>query len=60
MALPLEKLGTTYPRRTAPIETEVYEAGASATPTVEVASVHVFEAPSHGAVIVDDGLAEVA
>jgi hypothetical protein len=57
VVLPLEKLGTTDPLRTAPIETEVYEVGTSA---VEGASVHVVEAPSDGAVIVDDGLAEVA
>jgi hypothetical protein len=59
VALPLEKLGTTYPLRTARIETEAYE-GTSATSTVEGATGHVFEAPSHGAVVVDDGLAEVA
>ena len=39
--------------------TEVYEAGASATPTVEGASVYVFEATSQGAVVVKNGLAEV-
>ena len=68
MALPLEKLGTTYPPRTTPIDADrarryaaagVYEAGASTTPTVEGASVYVFEATSQGAVVVKHGLAEV-
>jgi len=41
------------------VVTEIYEAGASATPTVEGGSVYVFEATSQGAVVVRNGLAEV-
>ena len=41
------------------VVTDVYEAGASATPMVEGASVYVFEAISQGAVVVKNGLAEV-
>jgi hypothetical protein len=70
VALPLEKLGTSYPPRTTPIDAdrarryaaatnEVYEAGASTTRTVEGASLYVFEATSQGAVVVKHGLAEV-
>lgn len=39
--------------------TEVYEAGASMTPTVEGATASVFESTSQGAVVVKNGLAEV-
>jgi hypothetical protein len=39
--------------------TDVYDAGALATPMVEGASVYVFEAISQGAVVVKNGLAEV-
>ena len=48
VALPLEKLGT-----------EIYEAGASMTPTVEGATVYVFEGSGKGAAVAKNGLAEV-
>jgi hypothetical protein len=41
------------------VVTEVYEATALVTPTVEGASAYVFEASSQGAVVVKNGLAEV-
>jgi acyl dehydratase len=41
------------------VVTQVYEATASMSPTVEGATVYVFEATSQGAVVVKNGLAEV-
>ena len=46
-------------RRAGHVVTEVYEATALVTPTVEGAAAYVFEASSQGAVVVKNGLAEV-
>jgi hypothetical protein len=62
VALPLDKLGTTYPPGTV-VVAGAYGVGASIRPTVDGACVYVFEAPSkganEGAMVVKNGLAEV-
>jgi hypothetical protein len=62
VALPLDKLGTTYPPGTV-VVAGAYGAGAPITPTVDRAGVYVFGVTSNGAsndaMVVKNRLAEV-
>ena len=61
MALPIDKLGTTYGPTTTVVDPERARAYAAATNDPNPgARAYAFEATSQGAVVVEHGLAEVA